>query len=65
MEEVTCKWGRVWELDSLKETQRDPGAIICPCDRTLMRWNGSRAWYVVNLKVPLPGDNENTKCRYE
>lgn len=45
MSQKTCKCGRIWELDSEKFIERDPGKIICACGETIMSWTGSRNWY--------------------
>lgn len=66
MSEITCKCSRVWELDSEKFIERDPGAIICACGETLMRWTGSRNWYAKKLIKGLPEDEgKPMPCRYE
>ena len=40
----TCKCGRIWQLTDHQFIERDPGAIICKCGETLMRWYGSTTW---------------------
>jgi hypothetical protein len=66
MNEIACKCGRIWELDSGKFIERDPGAVKCACGETLMQWGGSRPWFAKRLIKGLPEDEgKPLPCSYE
>ncbi len=61
----TCKCGRKFTLNDQKDIFRDPGAIICKCGETVIRWHGSRTWYVENAEG-IEGDVAGEQLfRYE
>jgi hypothetical protein len=65
MEEKTCRCGRIWNLEDQEWIERDPGAIVCKCGETLIKWTGSRTWSATLVKG-LPQDEGNPKpCTYE
>jgi hypothetical protein len=60
-----CRCGRIWELTDQNFIYRDPGAIICKCGETILRWSGSRTW-TAELLHGLPEDEGQPRpCTYE